>query len=245
MAFPPETARSGAVRFRPGFGQILGRKPEPAQWDEAHAGRVGGPGILDRGWRACDALRYDRPQRGRKRRRIQPDETNHAALSRRSRRQLFAHACDPRGAGQAREGPDQRRRPEEGRGPGDSEGHQEAGGGRAAMRDRRRIPPHVLAFRFLRWSRWRGDLRARPRHPVPGRADQAEEHPRQGQDRFHQSPDAGAFQVRQGEHQGDAEDVHPVADGDALPARARRGGQEILCRPRCHLRTSPRPTARR
>ena len=51
--------------------------------------------------------------------------------------------------------------------------HQEAGRGRPAMRHRRRIPPHVLALRFLRRARRRRDLRTRPRHPVPGRADQA------------------------------------------------------------------------
>ena len=40
-------------------------------------------------------------------------------------------------------------------------------------RHRRRIPPLVVAFRLLRHARRRRDLRARSRHPVPGRADQA------------------------------------------------------------------------
>ncbi len=41
------------------------------------------------------------------------------------------------------------------------------------LRDRRRIPPLVVALRFLRHARRRRDLRARSRHPVSGRADQA------------------------------------------------------------------------
>ena len=77
--------------------------------------------------------------------------------------------------------------------------------------------------------------RARPRHPIPGRADQAEKHPRHRQDRFHQPSDAGPFQILEGQYESDAEDVHPIADGDAFPSRTGFGRQEDLCRPRCHL----------
>ena len=97
-------------------------------------------------------------------------------------------------------------------------------------------PPLVLALRFLRHARRRRDLRARSRHPVSGRADQAEVDPRHRQDRVLQSPDARALQVSQGAHQGDAEDDHPVADGDAFPPRARRGRQGRLSRSRRDLR---------
>ena len=151
---------------------------------------------------------------------------NHAAVPRRPCRQLPALRGDHGGARKAGQGPDQRGRLEEDRGPGDSEGHQEAGRGRPQARDRRRIPPLVVAFRFLRHARRRRDLRARSRHPVPGRADQAAEHPREGQDRLLQPSDARALQVPESAHQGDAEDVHPGADGDALPARAGSGRQK-------------------
>ena len=53
-----------------------------------------------------------------------------------------------------------------------SRDHQEAGRDRPQARHRRRIPPLLVAFRLLRHARRRRDLRTRPRHPVPGRADQ-------------------------------------------------------------------------
>ena len=50
-----------------------------------------------------------------------------------------------------------------GRRPRNREDHQEAGGGRPQARDRRRIPPLVVAFRFLQGSRRRRDVRDRRR----------------------------------------------------------------------------------
>ncbi len=114
-----------------------------------------------------------------------------------------------------------------------------------AARHRRRVPPLVLALRFLRHARRRRDLRARPRHPVPGRADQAQEHPRHRQDRVLQPPDAGAFQVPQGAHQGRAQDDHPEPDRHAFPPRAGRGRQVRLSRPRRHFRRLGGPPIRR
>jgi hypothetical protein len=100
-------------------------------------------------------------------------------------------------------------------------------------------------FDFYDGTRQRRDLRARPRHPVPGRADQAEEHPRHRQDRFHQSPDAGALQVPESQHQGDAEDVHPVADGDALPLEPGAVDKKFYPDRDAIYPICPRPTARR
>ena len=63
---------------------------------------------------------------------------------------------------------------------------------------------------------------------------------------FTNHPMLDHFKFLKSQHQGDAEDVHPVADGDALPSRARRGRQEGLSR--TATRSSPicrRPTARR
>ncbi len=114
-------------------------------------------------------------------------------------------------------------RAQRGRRPRDREDHQEAGGDRAQARHRRRIPPRLLALRFLQHARRRRALRARPRHPVPGRAVQAAKHPRHRQDRLHRPPDGRALQVPEGAHQGDAEDDDPVAERDAFPARAERG----------------------
>ena len=53
---------------------------------------------------------------------------------------------------------------------------------------------------------------------------------------FSQSPDAGALQVLEGAHQGDAENDDPEPDRHAFPSRAGCGQQERLCQPRCHLR---------
>ena len=99
---------------------------------------------------------------------------NQATVSRRPRRQHPAHARDQGGAGEAREGRDQRADLKEGRGPGNPEGHQEAGGGRAARpRPTASIRRSWWHFDFYGMPRQRRNLRARPRHPVPGRADQA------------------------------------------------------------------------
>ena len=86
-----------------------------------------------------------------------------------------------------------------------------------AARDRRRVSPRVVAFRFLRHARRRRDLRARPRHPVPGRADQAAGRARHRQDRILRPSDAGALQVPEGAHQGHAEDDHTEPQRAAFP----------------------------
>ena len=104
-------------------------------------------------------------------------------------------------------GRDQRRRAQGGRGSRDREADQEAGRGRPEARDRRRVPPLVVALRLLRHARRRRDLRARPRHPVPGRADQAA---RASASRARSAspthPMLEHFKFLQGAHQGDAED---------------------------------------
>ena len=151
------------------------------------------------------------------------DRKNKAAVPRRRGRQHSAHRAAEGGAREAREGRDHRRAAQGGRGPRDREDHQEAGGDRPQGRDRRRVPPLVVAFRFLRHARRRRNLRARPRHPVPGRADQAAEHPHPRQARLFQSSDAGAFQVSQGAHARHAEDDHPEPGHAAFPPRAERG----------------------
>ena len=87
-----------------------------------------------------------------------------------------------------------------GRGPRDREDHQEAGRGRVEARHRRRIPPLVVALRFLRHARRRRNPGARSRHPVSGRADAAANPAHHRQARLLQPPDAGAFQVPQGAH---------------------------------------------
>ncbi len=125
-----------------------------------------------------------------------------------------------------------------GRRPRDREDHQEAGRGRAEARDRRRIPPLLVAFRFLRHARRRRDPRDRSRHPIPGRADAAPDPAHHRQARFHHSPDAGAFQVSQGAYPRHAENVHPEPGDAAFPARAERGRHEVLCRPQRHFRRS-------
>ena len=93
---------------------------------------------------------------------------------------------------------DQRAPAQGGRGPRDREDHQKAGGGRAQARDRRRVPPLMVAFRFPRHARRGRDVHTRPRHPVPRGADQGAEHPHQGEARIFQPPHARSFQVPQG-----------------------------------------------
>ena len=147
-----------------------------------------------------------------------------------------AHCAAERGPRQARQGRDHTGAAQGGRGPRDREDHQEAGGRRAPSHDRRRIPPLVVAFRLLWPARRHGAVHTRPRHPVPRRAEPDGKHPRHGQARLHQSSDAGAFQVSQSPHQGDAENVHPEPGDAAFPPRARRGRHQGIRRPRCHLR---------
>ena len=79
---------------------------------------------------------------------------------------------------------------------------------------------HFDFFWHLDGLRARG---ARPRHPVPRRPDQAREPEGHRQARLPRRPShARALQVPQGQHQGHAEDDHPLAVGDAFPRRARR-----------------------
>ena len=83
---------------------------------------------------------------------------------------------------------------------------------------RRRIPPLVVAFRLSRRARRRRALRARPGHPVPGRADQgarASASPARSISRDH--PMLDHFRFLKAQHQGHAEDDDPGADGAAFP----------------------------
>ena len=90
-----------------------------------------------------------RPSLRSSRERTTDDPTHHAALPRRPCRQPAAHRAAERGARQACQGRDRRRGPEGSRGPRDREDRQEAGRGRPQARDRRRVPPLLVAFRFL------------------------------------------------------------------------------------------------
>ena len=149
-----------------------------------------------------------------------------------------------------------------GRGRGDQEDHQEAGGGRPAARHRRRVPPLLVALRLLLEAHGLRARGARSRHPVPRRPDQAREPEGHGQAGFpRRPPHARALQVPQGQHQGHAEDDHSLALGDALPRRPQCHQQaglsrhgRLLRRPRQGLRQGdqgllrcrlPLPAARR
>ena len=164
--------------------------------------------------------------------------TQQAAVPRRPCRQHSAHRADQGGARQAREGRDHGRATERGRGRRNHQDHQEAGRHRAEARHRRRVPPRLVAFRFHRRARRYRCRRKRPRHPVPGRADQAACPQDLRQDRFLQPPDDRAFQVPESAHQGDAEDDHPVPGHGAFSARAQCGEQGRLCQSRRYLRRS-------
>ena len=90
-------------------------------------------------------------------------------------------------------------------------------------------------------------------HPVPWRADQGRGPQGHGQARFPgRSSDAGALQVPEGQHQGHAEDDHPLAVGDAFPRRPRGhqqgglpGDGRLLRRPRQALRQGHQGVLRR
>ena len=93
-----------------------------------------------------------------------------------------------------------RRRAQGGRGPRDRQDHPEAGGDRPAARDRRRVPPLLVAFRFLRRSTASSSTQpttassstaCRPRPRAP----------RHRQARLLRPSDARAFQVSEGAHQ--------------------------------------------
>ena len=97
------------------------------------------------------------------------NDQKQAAVSRRRGRQPVAHRAAEGSARETGKGRDQRGSAQGGRRPRDREDHQEAGGGRAQSRDRRRVPPLVVAFRFFRHARRRGNLRGGSR-PSSSRA---------------------------------------------------------------------------
>ena len=96
---------------------------------------------------------------------------------------------------------------------------QQAGGGRAEGRDRRRIPPLLVAFRFPRRARGRRGGGGRARHPVPGRADQGADAQGVRQGRFRRPSDARPFPLPEGGGDGHAEDDDPLPFGAAFPRR--------------------------
>ena len=143
-----------------------------------------------------------------------------APLPRRSRRQLPALRRAEGGPRQARARRDHRRATEGGRGPRDRRHHQEAGGRRPQVDHRRRVSPRVLELRLPRQARRRRGLSRRAQDQVPGAAAQADDAARHRQARHVQRPsDAGAFPLREGAHQADAEDDDPVAVVAAFPLR--------------------------
>ncbi len=134
------------------------------------------------------------------------DETDQAAISGRSRRQPPAPRSAQGGPRQARARGDHRRSIAGGGESRDREGHQQAGGGRARARDRRRVPPLLVAFRFLQGARWRGALLHRAGHRLRRGCDQGGERAGRRQDRFLEPSTHRAFSLRQGSHQGRGED---------------------------------------
>ena len=110
------------------------------------------------------------------------------------------------------------------RGRGDHRRHPHAGERRAQGGDRRRVPPRLVALRLhghARRARYR-PARGR-RHPVPRHDDQGRCAGHQRAARLsRRSPDAGALQVRRGEHQGDAEDLDPRTERYPFPHRRGR-----------------------
>ena len=97
---------------------------------------------------------------------------------------------------------------------------QEAGGRRAEIGHRRRIPPRLVADRLPRGARRRRMLRGRAGVPVPRRDAAADPAARQQEARrLHAASDDRALQVRAGAHPGDAEDDDPLAVDAALPLR--------------------------
>ena len=122
---------------------------------------------------------------------------------------------------EAREGRDHGRAAQGGRGRRDQEDHRQAGGVRPEARDRRRVPPLLVALRFPLRPRRRGDEADRARHPVRRRADQGGAAGHRRQDRLLRPSDDRALQVPGGEHARHAEDDDPLADAAAFPLRPR------------------------
>ena len=103
------------------------------------------------------------------------------------------------------------------RGPLHRASDPQAGGGRAARRDRWRISPRLLALRFRLGAGRGGDLRAGTEDPVQGR------HPAacatgERADRLVEAGDGGSLSVCRGPcADGGAEDDHSVAQRGAFP----------------------------
>ena len=125
--------------------------------------------------------------------------------------------------------------------PRDREGHQEAGGHRPQARDRRRIPPLVVAFRFLPRPRRRDLVHHRSRHPVRRRADQ-------GRGASRSTPGSASPAIRCWSISNSSRRTPRVTPKMTIPAPStlplppgpRRDQQAGLSRPRSVLRRSRR-----
>src|SRR6266567_1450003 len=165
---------------------------------------------------------------------------NQAALPRRSRQQPAAFRAAQTGPRQTRARRDFRRRAVRDRGSRDREHRPQAGADRVEARDRRRIPPVVVAFRFPRKARRRRGLRARARHSVSRGRDQAQGRARRRQDRIFRSSHARALPVPESAYARPTEDDDSEPERAALPQRPERHQQEDLPRYRAILRRSRR-----
>ena len=157
------------------------------------------------------------------------------ALPRRPRRQPAAPGRAEGGAREARQGRDLGRRPEGDRGSRDRARHPQAGRGRAEGRDRRRIPPLLVASRFPLGPRRGRAPRDGRRRRVRGGQDTRRRHQGHRQGRLLRPSDDRALQVRRRAHQGDAEDHHSGAVRDLRPPDADADRQEGLSGPRLLL----------
>ena len=167
------------------------------------------------------------------------DREKHAcpnAPRRRSAPTMSAACCGlppEGGARQFRQGRNRRRRAQGGRGSRDRARDQEAGRDRPEARDRRRIPPLVVALRFLPGPRRRRILSHARRHPFRRGRHQGGERARHRQDRLPVEPPAcRALQIPQGALQGDAEDDDPGAVDAAFPSGPAVDQPRPLSRPR-------------
>ena len=151
--------------------------------------------------------------------------TNQTAVSRRPRRQSFAHGGAQRGARETHSRRNQRRGAEADRRSRDRRHHPQAGSGRPSWRDRRRVSPHFLELRFPRTARQRRVLCRRAQDQVHQRRPAAAPDPvardRQAR-RLQAASDDRAFQILEGAHQADRQGDDPVAVVAALPLRPRR-----------------------
>jgi hypothetical protein len=137
-----------------------------------------------------------------------------------------------------------RRRTRSGRGRGNPQHCPQAGIHRPERRNRRRIPPHLLALRLPRTSRWRRKLLGRGdrRRAVQGSAAETQAYARRGRDRPFRSPDAVALQLPEKPFEGRAEDDHPLAHHALLPQSTSpfsSGGGPALAAPGGRTRGRP------